>query len=103
LYQLLSALKTTVSKLNLVPRRVGEVVKEKIHRILSKNLGYEQICETEEILASKRTELPSKISLTVEQIAAFVHAPLSSCEVDGTHFCWRLSRRQGYCAAGRIR
>jgi hypothetical protein len=34
------------------------------------------------ILAGKRTELPSKKSLTVEQIAAFVHAPLSSFEVE---------------------
>jgi hypothetical protein len=42
--------------------------------------GYEQICEIEEILAGKCTQLPSKKSLTVEQIAAFVHAPLSSCE-----------------------
>ncbi|PNF36764.1 hypothetical protein B7P43_G11157 [Cryptotermes secundus] len=47
-----------------------------------KDPGYEQICEIEEILAGKCTELPSKKSLTVEQIAAFVHAPLSSCEVE---------------------
>ncbi|PNF17096.1 hypothetical protein B7P43_G16102 [Cryptotermes secundus] len=41
-----------------------------------------KFCEIEEILSGKRTELPSKISLTAEQIAAFVHAPLSSCEVE---------------------
>jgi hypothetical protein len=42
--------------------------------------GNKQICEIEEILAGKRSELPSTKSLTVEQIAAFAHAPLSSCE-----------------------
>ena len=34
LYQSLSVFKTTVSKLNSVPGRVGEVVKEKVHSIL---------------------------------------------------------------------
>jgi hypothetical protein len=34
LYQSLSAFKTTVSKWNSVPGRVGEVVKEKVHNIL---------------------------------------------------------------------
>jgi hypothetical protein len=53
-----------------------------VHSILSKNPGYEQICEIEEIVAAKRTELPSKKSSTVEQMADFVHAPLSSCEVE---------------------
>ncbi|PNF37718.1 hypothetical protein B7P43_G11455, partial [Cryptotermes secundus] len=52
-----------------------------IEKKSTKNPAYEQICETEEILADKHTELPSKKSLTVEQIAAFVHAHLSSCEV----------------------
>jgi hypothetical protein len=55
LYQSLNVFKTTVSKLNSVPKRTGEVVK-----ISLKNPGYEQICEIEEILAGKRTELPSK-------------------------------------------
>jgi hypothetical protein len=40
------------------------VHKEKVDSILSKNLGYEQICEIEEILADKRIELPSKKSET---------------------------------------
>jgi lysozyme family protein len=42
--------KPLFSKLKLVPRRV-EVVKEKVHSILSKTPGYEQICETEEIFS----------------------------------------------------
>jgi hypothetical protein len=46
--------------LNSVPGRVGEVVTEKVHSTLSMNPGYEQICESEEILAGERTELPSK-------------------------------------------
>jgi hypothetical protein len=58
--------------LNSASRKV-EVVKKKVHNILFKNPAYEQICEIEEILAGKRTELPSKKSLTVEQIAASVH------------------------------
>jgi hypothetical protein len=33
-------------------------------------------------LAIKHNELPSKKSRTVEQIAAFEYAPLSSCEVE---------------------
>jgi hypothetical protein len=35
--------------LNSVPGRFGEVVKEKVHSILPKNPGYEEICEIEEI------------------------------------------------------
>ncbi|PNF28390.1 hypothetical protein B7P43_G16747 [Cryptotermes secundus] len=89
LYQSLSVFKTTVSKLNSVPGRVGEVVNEKVHNILSKNPQYEQICEIEETLAGKRTELPSKRSLTVEQIAAFVHAPLSSCGVERSYYRYK--------------
>jgi hypothetical protein len=46
--------------LNSVPGRVGEVIKEEVHSILSRNPGCERGCEIEEILASKRTELPSK-------------------------------------------
>jgi hypothetical protein len=91
LYQPLSVFKTTVSKFNSVPGRVNEVVKEKVHNILSKNPGYEQICQTEEILADKRTELPSKKSLTVEQIVGFAHAPLSSCEVERSFSCYKDS------------
>jgi hypothetical protein len=53
----------------------------KFHSILSENPGYEQIREIEEILAAKRTELPSKKLLTVEQIAAFVYVPWSFCDV----------------------
>jgi hypothetical protein len=47
---LLSVFKTIVSKLNAVPGRVGEVVKEKVHSIVSKNPGYKKIYEIEEIL-----------------------------------------------------
>jgi hypothetical protein len=53
LYQSLSVLKTTVSKLNSVPARVGEAVKKKYRTFFQKNPGYEQIYETEEILAGK--------------------------------------------------
>jgi hypothetical protein len=41
-----SVFKTTVSKLNSVPGRVDEILKKKVHSILSKNPGYEQICES---------------------------------------------------------
>jgi hypothetical protein len=44
--------------------------------------AYSSLCHFEDKLAGKHTEVPSKKSLTVEQIAAFVHAPLSSCEVE---------------------
>jgi hypothetical protein len=37
--------------LNSVPGRTGEVVKEKVYNILSKNLRYKEICEIENILA----------------------------------------------------
>jgi hypothetical protein len=67
-----------------VPGRVGEVVKEQVHSILSNDPGYEPICQIEEILVGKRTERPSKKLLTVKQIAAFVHAPLSSCGVESS-------------------
>jgi hypothetical protein len=41
----------------------------------------------------KRTEPPSKKSLTVEQIAAFVHAPLSSCEVERSFSPYKANLR----------
>jgi hypothetical protein len=43
--------------MNLIPKRVSEIAKEKVHIILSEHPGYVQICEIEEILAGKRTEL----------------------------------------------
>jgi hypothetical protein len=62
-------------KMNSVPGRFDEVVKEETHSILSKNPAYEQFSEIEEILAGKRTELPSKKSLTVEKITALYMRP----------------------------
>jgi hypothetical protein len=38
------------------------------------------------MIAGKRTALPSKKLVTVEQIAAFAHAPLSSREVERSFF-----------------
>jgi hypothetical protein len=49
---------------NSVLGRAGEVVKEEVYSILSKTPGYEQICETEEILSGNLAELPSKKSLS---------------------------------------
>jgi hypothetical protein len=46
--------------LNSDPGRVGEVAKEKLHSILSENPGYQRICDIEEFLAGKCTELPGK-------------------------------------------
>jgi hypothetical protein len=46
--------------MNSVSGRIGEVVKAKNTQHSFKNAGYEQICEIEEVLAGKHTELPSK-------------------------------------------
>jgi hypothetical protein len=52
--------KPTVFKLNSVSGRVGEIIEKKVHSILSKTPGCEQICEVKELSAGKRNELPSK-------------------------------------------
>ncbi|KAJ4437023.1 hypothetical protein ANN_17156 [Periplaneta americana] len=66
----------TISSLTSVPGNVGDKVNEKTANILSKNPGYYQLKEIQDILERKTPQKPTKCS--IEQLTAFVQAPLTS-------------------------
>ncbi|KAJ4444406.1 hypothetical protein ANN_06198 [Periplaneta americana] len=67
----------TISSLTSVPGNVGD---EKTANILSKNPGNYQLKEIQDILQEKTHQKPTKFS--IEQLTAFVQAPLTSCDVE---------------------
>ncbi|KAJ4449130.1 hypothetical protein ANN_00525 [Periplaneta americana] len=71
----------TISSLTSVPRNVGDKVNEKTANILSKNPGYYQLTEIQDILRRKTLQKPKK-KVSIEQLTAFVQAPLTSCDVE---------------------
>ncbi|KAJ4428155.1 hypothetical protein ANN_24170 [Periplaneta americana] len=70
----------TISSLTSVPGNVGDKVNEKTANILSRNPGYYQLKEIQDILERKTPQKPTKLS--IEQLTAFVQAPLTSCDVE---------------------
>ncbi|KAJ4446634.1 hypothetical protein ANN_13331 [Periplaneta americana] len=70
----------TISSLTSVSENVGDKVNEKTANILSKNPGYYQLKEIQDILEGKTPQKPTKFSIV--QLTAFVRAPLTSCDVE---------------------
>ncbi|KAJ4444519.1 hypothetical protein ANN_06313 [Periplaneta americana] len=80
LLQSLADFDRTISSLTSVPGNVGDKVNEKTANILSKNPGYYQLKEIQDILEGKRSQKPTKFS--IELLTTFVQAPLTSCDVE---------------------
>ncbi|KAJ4443550.1 hypothetical protein ANN_05223 [Periplaneta americana] len=80
LLQSLADFDRTISSLTSVPGNVGDKVNEKTANILSKNPGYYQLKEIQDILEGKTLQKPTKFS--IEQLTAFVQAPLNSCDAE---------------------
>lgn len=64
---------------------------EKTANILSKNPGYYQLKEIQDILEGKTPQKPTKFS--IEQLTAFVQDPLTSCEVERSFSCYKAMLR----------
>ncbi|KAJ4429706.1 hypothetical protein ANN_21909 [Periplaneta americana] len=87
----------TISSFTSVPGNVGDKVNEKTANILSKNPGYYQLKEIQDILEEKTPQKPTKFS--IEQLTAFVQALLTSCDMidemrEGRE-CWWKDRVKG--------
>ncbi|KAJ4432367.1 hypothetical protein ANN_20986 [Periplaneta americana] len=77
LLQSLADFDRTIPSLTSVPGNVEDKVNEKTANILSKNPSYYQ--EIQDILEEK---LPKTNKFSLEQLTAFVQAPLTSCDVE---------------------
>lgn len=82
LHQSFAKFDKTVSTLKTVPGVVGETVKQKVTNVLSKNPGYNVLLEIVDVLEGKAPTTPTEQSLSTEQLAAFVNAPVTSCDVE---------------------
>lgn len=65
-----------------VPSTVGQKVKEKVTNVISKNPGYQKLCDIRDILEGKSSNIPQDLSLCVQQLASFRYAPITSCDVE---------------------
>ncbi|KAJ4426345.1 hypothetical protein ANN_27159 [Periplaneta americana] len=82
----------TISSLTSVPGNVRDKVNKKTANILSKNPGYYELKEIQDILEGKTPQKPTTFS--IEQLTAFVQAPLASCDVERSFSRYKAMLRE---------